>query len=154
MTTWSNGELQGLRDAFILLDSENKGEICVEDLRQAVEQLQQSESECSRRVKLQPLVASLQKCKPNSYLSFQDFLSLMTSPNPNDMNDDVQKVFDLFDADGKGYINMDDLRTVATDLGENNMTDTELHEMIQRLSSSGRVTLDQFRDIMNKKFLP
>jgi Ca2+-binding EF-hand superfamily protein len=150
-TTWSDIELEELKDAFALFDTEKKGEICVSELRQVLQELLDSEGYFTRSCNLQSLLVSLQKLKSTEKLCLDDFLKLLTSPNPNDKREDADKVFELFDKDGKGYINKDDLRAVSTELGEFRLSDAELHEMIQRVCSSGRVSLDLFRDIMNKK---
>lgn len=42
------------------------------------------------------------------------------------------RVFELFDADGKGFIAVNDLERIATELGEHDMTQGELQEMIDR----------------------
>ena len=153
MTTWSQCELQNLRGAFELLDTENKGEISIDELRGALEELRTLHNNDANstgvRNNIQSLLTSLQSFKSDAKLSLPDFVSLLTSPNPTYWKDDVEKVFGLFDANGKGYITMDDLRTVAHDLGERYVSDAEIHEMMQRVSSSGRVTLDQFREIMS-----
>lgn len=153
MTTWSQCELQNLRDAFELLDTEKKGVIIIDQLRSALEELRtlhnNDTNSTGARKNIQSLLVSLQSFKSDAKLSLPDFVSLLTSPNPTYWKDDVEKVFGLFDANGKGYITMDDLRTVAHDLGERYVSDAEIHEMMQRVSSSGRVTLDQFREIMS-----
>jgi Ca2+-binding EF-hand superfamily protein len=153
MTTWGDCELQNLRDAFDLLDTENKGEICVDELRSTLEELRTLKNDITGARNIQCLLVSLRSFKSDTKLSLNDFVSLMTSPSPNYLKDDVEKVYDLFDTSGKGFINMEDLRTVAKDLGERNISDAEMHEMIQRVSSSGRVTLDQFREIMKNNIL-
>jgi len=75
----------------------------------------------------------------------------MTTPHPADARDEWEKVFDLFSC-GKGYIELEDLQNVAHDLGESSMEEEELRAMIDRVApTTGRVTLEQFKDIMNKK---
>ena len=148
MTTWSQCELQNLRDCFELLDTQNKGEILVDELCDTLEELRTVKNDSTMGRNIKSLLASLQPFSPDAKLSWGDFVSLLTTPNPTHSKDDIEKIFDLFDVDGKGYINMKDLRSVANDLGEYNVSDSEIHEMIQRVSSAGRVTLDQFREIM------
>ena len=150
MTMWSQSELQNLRDAFELLDNENKGEIIVDELRNTLEELLQ-ENDCTSYRNLKCLLLSLQSFESDSTLTWSGFVSLLTSPDPIDLKDDVERNFDLFDIDEKGYINVEDVRSVANDLGELNVPDAEIHEMIQRVSSTGRVTLDQFREILEYK---
>jgi Ca2+-binding EF-hand superfamily protein len=151
MTTWSTSELQNLRDAFELLDPEKNGEILVEELRNTLEELTlENDNTIGRNIEC--LLVSLRSFESDAKLTWSGFICLLTSPNPIYSKDDVEKNFDLFDIDEKGYINMEDLRSVANDLGELSVSDAEIHEMIQRASSTGRVTLDQFREIMNNNF--
>jgi Ca2+-binding EF-hand superfamily protein len=145
-TTWSDGELQMLRDAFRLLDTEQRGTIAVPDLLEVLAAL---EATPVSRLLRQTLRESTQ-----TTLNMDEFLQLLTSPHVQDTRDDEEKVFHYFDVHGKGYIDQQDLRAVATDLGEVAMTDAELQEMIQWASaSSGRVSLDQFREILHTKIV-
>jgi Ca2+-binding EF-hand superfamily protein len=171
MTTLSTSELQELRDAFALFDTEQTGKISTKELRSVLRELQQesdalpsstSSSLSSSSSHLRRLASSLDgvlaKSDDQLLLSAEDFVRLLTTPNPADTRDEIEKVYDLFDANGKGYIDLQDLRQVAKDLGEHSMSDVELQEMLHRASSSSssssdgnKVTIDQFRDIMNKK---
>jgi Ca2+-binding EF-hand superfamily protein len=152
-TTWSASELQNLNDAFELLDTENKGEILVNELHSTLVELSALTNDKAGARNIQTLLASLKAFQSNAKLSMSEFISLLTSPSPISLKDDVEKVFELFDTSGKGYINMQDLRKVAHDLGEKNVSDAEVNEMIQRVSTSGQVTLDQFREIMKNNIL-
>lgn len=156
----SRSELQDLKDAFVLFDTESRGEISVRELRSVLQELQQHEGRSNSSSSLQRLLSALDSlsswsANKDRMLSLDDFVSLLTTPNPNDTRDDVEQVFDLFDVEGKGYISVQDLRAVAADLGENGssscmmLSDADLQEMLSNYS--GRVTIDQFRDIMSKK---
>lgn len=170
-------ELQELRDAFTLFDTEGCGRIRISELKSVLRELTNennndhkrddpNDSETSRPSRnLEALLSTLDALTSslndkhntnhteNDFLTMDDFIRLMTEPryvDPSDSRDELEKVFDLFDEDHKGYISLKDLRKAATDLGES-MADEELNEMISRASTDGKVTLAQFRDIMNKK---
>lgn len=101
-------------------------------------------------------------------VSFDEFLQIVIN-TPHSMNDDdddeLRKVFDLFDTDLKGYITVTDLQNIAyNDLGETSITHDELLEMISvgstlyPLSNDSNnnndnnvVTYEQFQQIMNQK---
>lgn len=86
-------------------------------------------------------------------IDFEEFLDMMTAKiSDRDSKEDVAKVFQLFDADGKGTISLRDLKRVAKELGET-MTEAELLEMIERADSDadGNITVDDFYAIMTKK---
>ena len=66
--------------------------------------------------------------------------------------DDLAKVFKLFDEESSGYITMDNLRKVASELGDT-LEDGEFNEMIDRADSDGDklVTFEDFYILMTKK---
>jgi Ca2+-binding EF-hand superfamily protein len=163
-TALSHSEWQDLRDAFVLLDTQNKGEISINELRSVLQELEKEQgaaaASCtgSSSNNLQRLLSSLENTDTpmlcdDRLLTLDDFVQLLTTPNPDDTRDEIEKVYELFDLDAKGYIDVADLRQVAADLGEYGMTDAELQEMVHRVtgSTTGKVSIDQFRDIMNKK---
>lgn len=84
----------------------------------------------------------------------------------NSKNNNYAHVFQLFDVDGKGYIELQDLERVALELGEHDMSHDELVEMIERATSSssnshnksknndGRVGLEEFTRMMTMNLFP
>ena len=53
------------------------------------------------------------------------------------MQNGINKIFDLFDDDRTGFINSNNIRRVAKELGET-MNVSELEEMFQRAATNGR----------------
>ena len=63
----------------------------------------------------------------------------------------INRIFDLFDDDRTGSINIANVQRVAKELGET-MNRNELDEMLQRASTNGReITREDFYNIMTKK---
>jgi len=63
----------------------------------------------------------------------------------------IARIFELFDDDHTGTINVHNLRRVAKELGET-MSADELKEMLERAASNGdEITFDDFYFIMTKK---
>jgi len=86
-------------------------------------------------------------------IDFEEFLDMMTARmSDKDSQEDIMKVFKLFDDDRSQTISIHNLRRVARELGET-MDDTELQEMIERADSDndGLVSFDDFYNIMTKK---
>ncbi|PYH87908.1 putative cell division control protein Cdc31 [Aspergillus ellipticus CBS 707.79] len=63
-----------------------------------------------------------------------------------DPRDEIVRAFELFDEGGKGYIDLEDLRRVARELGETGLEEDELRAMIEEfdLEGVGGVTRDAF----------
>jgi Ca2+-binding EF-hand superfamily protein len=88
-------------------------------------------------------------------LSFNDFLNLMTEKMAEkDTKEEILKAFRLFDDDETGKISFKNLQRVAKELGEN-LTDEELHEMIDEADrdGDGEVNQEEFLRIMKKTSL-
>ncbi|KAF9920346.1 hypothetical protein BGZ65_011340 [Modicella reniformis] len=87
--------------------------------------------------------------------TLSDFITLMTPDKDQFIQDEVSRVFQLFDTQGKGTVRLEDLRRVVTNLGIS-MNDDELREMIEEADPSGKggVSENAFKDIMkNTGFL-
>jgi Ca2+-binding EF-hand superfamily protein len=160
MSSLSTVEMAELRGAFTLL-AQGKDHLSASDLTLVLKELHYEStaaaarttlsSSTNRRSSLSNLLQTLSLLAPDKSLSFSEFVALAVHPDPNDVRDEVRRVFDLFDKDGKGFINVNDLRTVAHDLGEQ-MTEDELQQMIDRTAKKGgKVTYTEFASMMNKK---
>ena len=149
-TTLNRSEHEDLCHAFALFDTEQKGEINIGELRSILQELHGNNESSSSSLALRNLLSSLERMPSSQRLTLEDFIRLLTTPNQADTRDEWEKVFDLFDESGKGYINVDDLKNVAKGLGEM-MEEDELRAMVFLVEKSGRVTLEKFKDIMNKK---
>ncbi|OXV09355.1 hypothetical protein Egran_02874 [Elaphomyces granulatus] len=66
-----------------------------------------------------------------------------------DPREEILRAFDLFDEGGKGYIDLEDLRRVARELGETGLEEEELRAMIEEfdLEGVGGVTREGFVSI-------
>lgn len=67
-----------------------------------------------------------------------------------DPHEEVERAFNLFDQERKGYIIFDDLKRVARELGETNLEDEELHAMINEFDfdGTGSVSRETFYSIL------
>lgn len=66
-----------------------------------------------------------------------------------DPREEILRAFELFDEGGKGYVDLEDLRRVARELGETGLEEEELRAMIEEfdLEGVGGVTRDAFVSI-------
>ena len=82
-------------------------------------------------------------------VDFSEYVRLMTPTIKNQDELEIFRVgFDMFDANGKGYITIDDLQRVANEIGENEMEMPEFEEMIKEAGSQGKVDYKSFVKIM------
>merc|ERR550534_598027 len=149
----SQEEIQELKEAFDLFDTDKSGSIEIDELKRAMTSLGYDKKSQNRMVF--QILENLDKNK-DGQIDFDEFLDMMTARiSDRDSREDIMKVFMLFDQDGTGRITLDDLKAVAEELGEE-LNVEELREMIERADSdgSGSINPDEFYKIMVKKSFP
>jgi centrin-1 len=143
-------EVQEIREAFDLFDSDKSGEIDTEELKQALKNLGID----AKNQTLQNMMKDLD-ADNSGKIDFDEFIEMMTAKmSDRDTREDLKKVFDLFlgDDNRDQKIAFKHLKRVARELNEN-MTDEELNEMIARadLDKDNGVDFEEFYTIMTKK---
>lgn len=141
-------EVVEIKEAFDLFDTDETGTIDPKELKQAMISLGFD----AKNQLIYQMVADMD-ADGNGTIDFEEFLKLMTSRlSDKDSAEDLKKVFNLFDDEKTDFINIQNLRRVAKELGEN-MTDNELQEMIERADTDndGFVSFDDFYNILTKK---
>jgi len=144
----SEEEVEEIREAFNLFDTDGSGTIDPKELMSAMKSLG---FETKNQVIYQ-MIADLDKDGSGS-VDFEEFLDLMTGTlGGKDTKEDIKKVFGLFDDDRTGYITLSNLKRVANDSGET-MSDAELLEMIDRVDhdQDGKISSEEFYNIMTQK---
>eukprot|EP01083_Nonionella_stella_P019695 54692_1 len=143
----SRDEIEELREAFNLFDTDNSGTIDPKELKSAMQSLGYD----AKNQMVYQILENLDK--QQGEIDFETFLDMMTARlTDKDSREDILKVFALFDDDNSGKITLDNLKRVARELGED-MTEEELQEMIDRadLDGTGAINPDEFVNIMTKK---
>lgn len=144
----TNDEIEELRQAFDLFDTDGSGTIAPKELRAAMQSLGFE----AKNQTIYQMIEDIDK-DGSGEIDFDEFLDLMTSRLAgSDTKEDVQKIFELFDDDKTGYISLQNLKRVAHELGEN-MDDSELLEMIERADADqdGQISSEEFFKIMTQK---
>lgn len=139
-----------IKEAFDLFDSENAGSIDTKELKVAIRALGFE----PKKEEIKKMIAEIDK-EGTGKVSFDDFLALMTvKMAEKDTKEEIMKAFKLFDDDETGKISFKNLKRVAKELGEN-LTDEELHEMIEEADrdGDGEINQDEFLRIMKKTSL-
>ena len=98
------------------------------------------------------MIADLDTPDNSSGINFDNFLDSITAKLGNkESKEGIARIFDLFDDDKSGSINIHNLRRVAKELGET-MSADELKEMLERAASNGdEISFEDFYFIMTKK---
>jgi Ca2+-binding EF-hand superfamily protein len=67
-----------------------------------------------------------------------------------DPDHELNKTFDLFDVDGKGFITISDIRRVSQEIGHA-VSEEEMQQMIEQFDFSGKgsVSRDEFKEIFS-----
>ncbi len=141
-------EIEEIKEAFDLFDTDGSGTIDPKELKAAMQSLGFD----AKNQTIFQMISDLDRNKSGD-IDFDEFLDMMTARmSDKDTREDINKVFRLFDDDGTGSISLKNLRRVARELGET-MTDEELQEMIDRADSNSDalVSADDFYNIMTKK---
>merc|ERR1739845_295818 len=143
-------EIDEIREAFNLFDTDGSGTIDPRELKAAMQSLGFQ----SKNPTIFQMIADLDSGA--SQIDFEEFLDAITQKlGDKETRPGINKIFDLFDDDRTGTITIKNLRRVAKELGET-MSDEELKEMIERADSNGdgAITFDDFYTIMTKKTFP
>lgn len=145
----SDEQRRDIKEAFDLFDVENTGKIDAKELKVAIRALGFE----PKKEEIKKMIAEIDR--GDGKVSFDDFLELMTvKMAEKDIKEEIMKAFKLFDDDETGKISFKNLKRVAKELGEN-LTDEELHEMIDEADrdGDGEINQEEFLRIMKKTSL-
>jgi len=121
-------QLEELKEAFELFDTDGSGTIDVRELKAAMRALGFTVKKAEIREMLEDVGHNLEES--GGAVDFREFSEMLTSKmNGRDTREEIMKVFALFDEEGTGKITFRNLKRVAQELGED-LTDEELTEMI------------------------
>jgi centrin-1 len=141
-------QVEELREAFNLFDTEQSGTIDARELKAALRALGfEVKKEDVRR-----MLSDVGK-DPSSPIDFNDFQEMMRGKMPDkNSRAEIDKVFALFDEDETGKISFRNLRRISQELGET-LNDEELKEMIEEADrdGDGLINPEEFYRVMRKR---
>eukprot|EP01083_Nonionella_stella_P034740 94990_1 len=144
----SQEEMQEVKEAFNLFDTDNSGTIDVKELKAAMRALGFE----VKKEEIRNMLMEFDK-DGSGEIEFDEFIQMM-SPRmaSRDTKEEIMKVFKLFDEDDTGYITFRNLKRICQELGED-LTDEEIQEMVDEAdrAGNGQVTADDFYRIMKKR---
>ncbi|CAK6450122.1 unnamed protein product [Pipistrellus nathusii] len=143
----SKEQIQEIRQAFNLFDTDATGTIDVKEIKVVMRALGFE----PKKEEITKMISEIDK-EETGKMNFNDFLIVVTQKMcEKDSKEEIMKAFKLFDDDETGTISFDNLKGVAMELGEN-ITDEELQEMIDEADrdGDGQVNEQEFLHIMKK----
>uniref|UniRef100_A0A0G4G1J2 EF-hand domain-containing protein n=1 Tax=Chromera velia CCMP2878 TaxID=1169474 RepID=A0A0G4G1J2_9ALVE len=144
----SEEQIEELREAFNLFDTDQSGAIDARELKAAMRALGFD----VKKEDVRKMMAEIGK-DPTAAISFEDFCEIMSGRMADKYSrSEILKVFRLFDDDESGKISFRNLKRVAAELGEN-LTDEELQEMIEEADrdGDGLISQDEFYRVMRRR---
>ena len=150
----STEEVDEIKQAFDLFDTNGTGKIDPKELKAAMQSLGFD----SKNPTIFQLIADLDtpEAAKNGGIDFDNFVEAINDKLGDKENKEgIRRIFDLFiDDPNSDTITLNYLKKIARELGEN-MTAEELKDMLERASSNGtELTFDEFYEIMTKKSFP
>ena len=150
----STDEVEEIRQAFDLFDTNQTGKIDPAELKAAMQSLGFD----SKNPTIFQLIADLDtpENNKNGGIDFENFVQAINDKlGDKETKDGIERIFNLFiDDPNQNTINLNSLRRIARELGEQ-MSSDELKDMLERASSNGtELTFDEFYEIMTKKSFP
>ena len=150
----SSEEVDEIKQAFDLFDTNGTGKIDPKELKAAMQSLGFD----SKNPKIYQLIADLDtpESERNGGITFDDFVDAINDKlGDKESKEGIRRIFDLFiDDPNADTITLSSLKKISKELGEN-MSDEELKDMLERASKNGvELTFEEFYDIMTKKSFP
>lgn len=139
-------EIEEIREAFSMFDTDGSGKIDPKELKAAMHSLGFEKKSPT----VYEMICDLEE--RGHEVDFEEFLDAISSKLGNrETREGIDRIFDLFDDDKTGSINLNNLKRVAKELGET-MTVDELREMLSRAASNNEeITREDFYNIMTKR---
>ena len=150
----SSEEVDEIKQAFDLFDTNGTGKIDPKELKAAMQSLGFD----SKNTTIYQLIADLDtpEAEKNGGINFDDFVDAINDKlGDKESKEGIRRIFDLFiDDPNADTITLSSLKKISKELGEN-MSDEELKDMLERASKNGvELTFEEFYDIMTKKSFP
>ncbi|ELK35374.1 Centrin-2, partial [Myotis davidii] len=143
-------QIQELRQAFDLFDTDATGAIDVRELKVVMRAMGFE----PKKEEIMKMISEID-AEGTEKMNFNDFLTVMTQKMcKKDSKEDILKAFKVFHDDETGTISFDNFKCVSNELGEN-ITDEELKEIIDEADRDGdrEVNEEDFLRIMKKTSL-
>eukprot|EP00826_Nyctotherus_ovalis_P060023 TRINITY_DN8395_c0_g4_i1.p1 TRINITY_DN8395_c0_g4~~TRINITY_DN8395_c0_g4_i1.p1 ORF type:complete len:173 (-),score=62.23 TRINITY_DN8395_c0_g4_i1:117-635(-) len=143
---FTEDEIEELREAFNLFDTEGRGIIDPRDLKAAMHSLGFE----AKNPIIYEIISDMDTGSEG--IAFEPFLEILaTKLGDRQSKEGIDRIFRLMDSDKSRTIDVNDLKKVSKEIGEN-ATHEELKELLSRAATNGvEITPEDFYRIMTKK---
>ncbi len=136
------------KEMFDLLDIDDNGMLTPMEIRNLLLHFQYN----PKKQIIYQMVSDLDTDESGG-LDFYEFLKMMTAKlSETDSDDDITKVYNMYDSDNKGYITAEDFKNVAKELKEE-IKDEEIKEIMDKIDpkNKGKITYEAWMRFQKKK---
>ncbi|XP_047309961.1 calcium-dependent protein kinase 20-like [Impatiens glandulifera] len=138
----SEEEIAGLRQMFKMIDSDNSGQISLEELKKGLERVGANikDSEIHNLMEAADVDNS-------GTIDYGEFIAAMIHLNKIEREDHLFAAFSYFDKDGSGYITQDELQQACDQYG---LKDIRIEDIIHEVDqdNDGRIDYNEFVAMM------
>ncbi|KAG4120231.1 hypothetical protein ERO13_D11G131101v2 [Gossypium hirsutum] len=146
--TLTEDQISEFREAFCLIDKDSDGFITMGELAAVIRTLDVNPTK-----DVQGMFSEANVEGNGTTIDFKDFLNIMASKMKENLMDELQEAFKVFDRDEDGFISANELRQVMMNLGER-LTMEEAEQMIREadVDGDGVVSYEEFARMMMMAF--
>lgn len=141
---WTEAQLAEMRECFALFDQKNEGTILRSDLGNALRALGQNPTEAE----VQEMIGQCEVKDAPEPLNLDEFITLIGTrglKSEMEMEDELEDAMRVFDKDGSGIIDADELKAALRNLGEP-IDDDDIAELLKvaEVDSDGKLGYSEF----------
>ncbi|CAN4113917.1 unnamed protein product [Withania somnifera] len=138
----STEEIAGLKEMFKMIDTDNSGNITLEELKKGLERV-------GANLKDSEITSLMQAADTDNSgtIDYGEFIAAMLHLNKIQEEDHMYAAFSYFDQDGSGYITKDELQQACEKFGMSNIPIEELMREVDQ-DNDGRIDYNEFVAMM------
>lgn len=144
-------EQEDIRNTFDLFDTDKNGTLSREEIAKVLRN-----TGCNPTAQeLEDMFKSIDTAGYGE-VQYSDFLEYYAKRFYDPLRNEEQETreaFKMFDLNGDGYIDLQEFKTVMTNMGEESLSDAEFKEIIKHadIDFDGKVNYEEFIRMMNEK---